>query len=133
MADTIELRPWRPTPAPPMTVPVLIGASVTGSVIAILLLAIDGGAPGRLAPIVRVADPAAMVLIGAVRLAPGPWLPVIAISVLMNAALYGMVALTALIAMTVAGIRSTFQPAHWLALVAITALLLVVRATLFPV
>jgi len=132
MADTIELRPWRPTPAPPMTVPVLIGASGIGSVIAILLLAIDAAAPGRLAPIVRIADPAAMVLIGAVRLAP-PWLPVIAISVLMNAALYGMIALTALIAMTVAGVRSTFQPAHWLALVAITALLLVARAILFPV
>ena len=131
MTSTIEL-PNRPVPAPPMTVPVLLGAALAGCAIGLVLLVIDAVVPGRVYPVVLVADPPAFVLVGGL---PLPWFQAIsiaAVSVLMNGAFYGMLGLIALVAMTFAGVRSTFERRHWVTLgTLMMAMLVVTRIVAF--
>ena len=125
MADPIQL-PYRPLPAPPMTVPVLVGAALAGCGIAVVLLAIDAVVPGRVYPVVLFADPPAFVLVGGLKVPLFQAIAIAAISVLMNGAFYGMLGLIALVAMTFAGVRSTFERRHWVTLGTLMAAMMVV-------
>ena len=115
MTDPIEL-PHRPVPAPPMTVPVLRVAVLAGCTIGLILLMIDAIAPGRVYPIVLIADPPAFVLVGGLAVPLLQAISIATISVLMNGAFYGLLGLIALVVMTFAGLRSTFRRSHWMTL-----------------
>jgi hypothetical protein len=131
MTNPIEL-PNSPQPAPPMTVPVLRSAVLTGCTIGLVLLLIDAVVPGRVYPVVLVVDPPAFVLIGGLSVPLFQAISIAAISVLMNGAFYGMLGLIALIAMTFAGVRSTFQRRHWVTLgTLMTFMMIAVRFAAF--
>lgn len=117
-----------PQPAPPMTLPVLLRAMLAGCGVGVLVLAIDALVPGRISGIAGVIDPAAAILVGTGRL---PF-AVLGLSVAMNAAFYGLLSMIALVAMTLAGIRTRFGRQHWLVLgTVMTGLMVVARITLF--
>lgn len=117
-----------PTPAPPMTRPVLIGAMSMGCLIGALVLLVDTVAPGQIAAIAGFVDPAAAVLVGTTHLPLG----LLTVSVAMNAVFYGLLAMIALVAMTLAGVRSTFERHHWLMLGGLmSALMVTARIAIF--
>jgi len=122
--ETIEI-PNRPVPAPPMTVPVLRSAMLAGCTVGLVLLLIDAVAPGRVYPVVLVADPPAFILIGGLTAPLVQALTIAAVSVLMNGAFYGLLGLIALVAMTLAGVRSTFRRSHWMTLCSIMVAMMV--------
>lgn len=111
-APSVVEIPRAPTPAPPMTVPVLVRAMLTGCGIGALVLAIDAVAPGRIGPFAGYVDPAAAILVGIPRLP----LMALGLSIVMNAVFYGMLAMIALVTMTFAGVRAHFKGQHWLVL-----------------
>src|SRR6185295_3399536 len=107
-APVVELR-HPPVPAPPMTLPVLLRTTGAGCLIGVLVLAIDAWAPGRIGALVGYVDPAAVRLVGG---GPLP-LTLLGVSVAMNGAFYGLLAMIALVAMTLGGIRASFERHHW--------------------
>jgi hypothetical protein len=125
-APIVEL-PRPPIPAPPMTVPVLLRAVGIGCAVGVLVLMVDRWAPGRIAPLVRYLDPAATLLIGG-----GP-LPasLLGLSVAMNGVFYALIAMVALVGMTVAGVRASFERHHWLMLGTLMLGMMAARVAMF--